>query len=65
MDRVPRTTHFHIHWTRKNISDWEPFTSHAEALERAQELAGPHELFSVEEHSVKCPACGAKAASAS
>jgi hypothetical protein len=65
MDREPRNTHFHIHWTRKNIFDWEPFTTHTEAVERAQELAGPHELFSVEELSVQCPACGARAVLAS
>jgi hypothetical protein len=65
MDQKPLNTHFHIHWTTKKILDWEPFRTHADALARAEELAGPSELFSVEEISAKCPVCGAKAASAS
>jgi hypothetical protein len=65
MDRKPLNTHFHIHWIRKKILDWEPFNSHPEALARAQELAGPNEIFTVEELSAKCPVCGTKAASAS
>jgi hypothetical protein len=65
MDRKPLNSHFHIHWIKKKILDWEPFKSHADALARAEELAGPDELFSVEELSTKCPLCRAKAASAS
>jgi hypothetical protein len=65
MDRKPWNTHFHIHWTTKKILDWEPFNTHNEALARAEELADPSDLFSVEELSTKCPVCGGKAASAS
>ena len=65
MDRKPLNTHFHIHWITKKILDWEPFNNHAEARSRAQELAGPNEIFTVEELSAKCPVCGTKAASAS
>jgi hypothetical protein len=65
MDRKPLNTHFHIHWTKKEILDWEPFRTHTEALARAEELSGTDELFTIAEVSVKCPVCGAKAASAS
>jgi hypothetical protein len=65
MDRERRNNHFHIHWIRKKILDWEPFNTHADAQARAQELAGPNEIFTVEELSVKCPVCGGKAVSAS
>ena len=65
MDRRPWNTHFHIHWTTKKILDCEPFNTHNEDLARAEELAGPGDLFSVEELSAKCPVCGGKAASAS
>jgi hypothetical protein len=64
MDREPRNNHFHIHWIKKKILDWEPFNTHADAQARAQELAGPNEIFTVEELSVKCPVCGGKAATA-
>ena len=64
MDREPRNTHFHIHWITKKSLDWEPFNTHAGALARAQELAGPNEIFTVEELPVKCPVCGGKAATA-
>ena len=65
MDREPRNNHFHIHWIKKKILDWEPFNTHADAQARAQELAGPNEIFTVEELSAKCHVCGTKAASAS
>ena len=63
MDRKPWNTHFHIHWTKKKILDWEPFNTNNEAGARADELAGLGELFTIEEFSAKCPVCGAKAAS--
>jgi hypothetical protein len=65
MDRKPWNTHFHIHWTKKKILDWEPFDTGHEALSHALELARPTELFTIEEFSMKCPVCGGKAASAS
>jgi hypothetical protein len=65
MDRKPLNTRFHIHWIKKKILDWEPFNNHAEALSRAQELAAPNQIFTVEELSAKSPVCGGKAASAS
>ena len=64
MYREPRNNHFHIHWIKKKILDWEPFNTHADAQARAQELAGSNEIFTVEELSVKCPVCGGKAATA-
>jgi hypothetical protein len=65
MDRKPLNTHFRIHWIKKKILDWEPFNTHARAQARAQELAGPNEIFTVEELSARCPVCGGKAATAS
>jgi hypothetical protein len=57
--------HFHIHWSQKERVDWESFSTHAEATARALELARPSEIFTIEEFSATCPACGSKAASAS
>ena len=65
MDRERRNNHFHIHWIKKKSLGWEPFKTHADAQARAQELAGPNEIFTVEELSARCPVCGGKAASAS
>ena len=65
MDRKLWNTHFHINWTTKRILDWEPFNTHVDARARAQELAGPNEIFTIAELSVKCPICGTKAAPAS
>ena len=65
MDRKPLDNHFHIHWIKKRSLGWEPFNTYADAQARAQELAAPNEIFTVEETSGQCPLCGAKSASAS
>jgi hypothetical protein len=46
MDRNP-DIHFHICWSHERI-DWECFTSHTNAEERAQELVQPNETYSIE-----------------
>jgi hypothetical protein len=63
MDRKPNI-HFHIHWSKKKRLDWEGFDTRPEATARALELATPGELFTIEEFSSTCPACGPKEASA-
>jgi hypothetical protein len=65
MAREPQNTHFHIHWTKKKILDWEPFDTGHEALSHALELARPTELFTIEEFSVSCANHGATVSSRS
>lgn len=50
-----QSPHFHIHWRSKKDLDWECFETLAEAMTRAGELAGPEELFTIEEVFPKCP----------
>ena len=56
--------HFHIRWSHKTTLDWECFLTYSEASIRAAELAGPEEMFEIEEVSSNCPMRRAKSASA-
>jgi hypothetical protein len=47
--------HFHIRWEKRPALDWECFPTYREAAERANELAGPNEIFTIEEVMVDCP----------
>jgi hypothetical protein len=47
--------HFHIHWEHKETLDWECFHTYREATAGAAELAGPKEVFTIEEVSANCP----------
>lgn len=65
MDRDQDTHHFHIYWNNKERLDWEGFNTREAATARALALAGPGEVFTIDEFSANCPLCGPKAASAS
>lgn len=52
--------HYHIRWESKGALDWECFHSYSEAKVRAAELAGPDEIFTIEEVSSDCPMRQAK-----
>jgi len=66
MDRplVSYHSHYHIRWSHKTGLDWECFPTSSEASIRAAELAGPDEMFEIEEVSSDCPMRGIKPASA-
>jgi hypothetical protein len=56
MDVHPNySLHFHIKWKRKETLDWECFVTYSDATARARELAGPGEMFTIEEVSADCP----------
>ena len=46
--------HYHIRWDRKKTLDWECFNTFSEASIRAAQLAGPYEMFTIEEVSSDC-----------
>lgn len=49
--------HYHIHWSTKEILDWEAFDSSAEAETSAQQLVRPGETYTIEERAENCPRC--------
>ena len=55
-------SHFHIRWESKETLDRECFRTHFDATSRAVELAGPNEIFTIEEVSADCPLRAAKSA---
>jgi hypothetical protein len=65
MDQDPAYSrpHYHIHWQHKVTLDWECFHTYSEASLRAAELAGPEEIFTIEEVSSDCPIRRVKSAS--
>jgi hypothetical protein len=66
MDQHPVSyrPHYHIRWSHKTGMDWECFPTYSEASIRAAELAGPDEVFEIEEISSDCPMRRIKSASA-
>jgi hypothetical protein len=61
MYETPSGSHFHIKWSHKNNLDWECFDNFRDATNRAKELAGPGEQFTVQIVLTSCPMKGFKA----
>lgn len=49
--------HYHIHWSGKDILDWESFCSRADAEASAKQLVRSGETYNIEEHDEACPRC--------
>ncbi len=61
MHQIQDKPHFHIFWDDRHL-DWECFGTREEANMRAQELARPGEIFTIEEISDAQPHSGPNAA---
>jgi hypothetical protein len=49
--------HYHIHWSTREVLDWEAFKSKAEAEAAAQMLVRRGETYVIEERDERCPRC--------
>lgn len=54
--KSPPHVHFHIHWS-SGAFEWERWDSRDEAEQRAKELAGPSEKYSIEQFDDSCEHC--------
>jgi hypothetical protein len=53
-------THYHIRWSTKEVLDWAPFGTQAEAEKPTRELVRSGETYTIEERDEGCPRCTKK-----